>query len=98
METKRPTLPQNLKPLFWSYDFSSIDAEKDKRRIIINTVNYGEWRHWRWLFDNYGGGQIKEIVENTPQTEFRPGALKLISILLSIKKLKYASRSAYIGR
>jgi len=91
-------IPSFFKPVFWSYDFKTLDADKDKRRVIINTVNYGNWQHWLWIMKNYDRGQIKEIIKNTPLTEFRPGALKLISILIGIRKLKYASRDAYIRR
>lgn len=89
-------LPKTFEPLFWSYRFSSINAERDKKRIIINTINYGKWEHWQWLIKNYGKKELKRIIENTPKTEFRPQALKLICLLLNIKKLKYASRSDYI--
>lgn len=89
-------LPSFFKPLFWSYKFSSIDPILHKQVIIINTINYGNWGHWQWIIKKYGPRKVKKIIEETPQTEFRPQALKLISLLLGIKKLKYASRSDYI--
>jgi len=70
-----------------------IDLERDKKRIIINTINYGQWKHWQWIVKNYGRERVKQIIENTPISEFRPRVLKLASILLGIKNLKYASRS-----
>lgn len=89
-------LPSFFKPLFWSYKFSSIDPQGNKRRIIIDTINYGNWRHWLWVIRAYGKREVKRIIEETPKTEFRGPALKLICLLLDIKKLKYASRSDYI--
>jgi len=86
-------LPEFFSPLLWSYDFSSIDLERDKQRVVINTINYGQWKHWQWIVNYYGGENIKQFIENTPISEFRPRALKLVSILLGIKNLKYASRS-----
>ena len=74
----------------------SINPQRDKKRIIINTINYGNWRHWLWVINFYGKEKVKEIIENTPKTEFRKSALKLISLLLKIKEQKYASRSDYI--
>lgn len=85
-------LPLFLKSLFWSYDFSKIDRQKHKKRIIINTINYGQWHHWQWLVKEYGAQSIKKIVEEVPITEFRSRALKLISLLLSIKRFNYAPR------
>lgn len=89
-------LPKFFEPLFWCYKFSSINPKRDKKQIIINTINYGRWDHWLWVIRFYGKREVKRIIEETPKTEFRPQALKLISLLLDIKKLKYASRSDYI--
>lgn len=96
IKSKKLRLPLFFKPLFWSYNFSSIDLERDKKRIIIQTVNYGQWKHWIWMIKFYGKKEVKEIIKGTPKTEFRAPALKLISLLLGIGKLKYASRSDYI--
>ncbi|MCD6284264.1 hypothetical protein J7J12_03390 [bacterium] len=89
-------LPKSFKYLLWSYNFSKIDAQRDKQRIIINTINYGNWEHWKWIIKNYGKETIKRIIENTPKSEFRERALMLICLLLKIKKVKYVSRSAKI--
>ena len=89
-------LPQNFKDLLWSYNFSKIDLEEDKERIIINTINYGDWLHWQWVFNYYGTKEVKEIIENTPASEFRKRALKLVCLLLNIKLIKYASRGVKI--
>jgi len=89
-------LPKSFKPLLWSYKFTLINPKRDKKRIIINTINYGRWKHWQWLIKNYGEKEVKKIIKETPQTEFRSQSLKLICLLLKIKKLKYASRSDYI--
>jgi len=93
---KNSKLPLFFKSLFWSYKFSSIDPERDERRIVINTINYGKWEHWLWLIKYYGKKKIKKIIKETPKTEFREPALKFVSLLLGIKKLKYVSRSNFI--
>lgn len=95
-KTKNLNLPLFFKPLFWSYNFSSIDPQKNKKTIILNTINYGGWKHWLWIIKFYGKKEVKKIIEETPKTEFRVPALKLISLLLNIKEFKYASRSDYI--
>lgn len=96
LKTKNSKLPSFFKPLFWSYKFSSVDPRKNKRTVIVNTINYGNWRHWKWIVDFYGREELKRAIEEIPQSEFRPSALKLISLLLDVKKLKYASRGDYI--
>ena len=85
-------LNKDLKSLFWSYKFSSLNPDRDKQRIVINTINYGNWNQWQWLFKQYGKKEVISVIEKTPATEFRKGALRLASILFSIKKLNYASR------
>lgn len=87
------SLPLNLKPIFWSYNFAALNPIKDKRRIIINIINYGKWGDWQWLLKQYGEEEIKKTIEQTPVTEFRDRALKLISLLLAIEKFDNASRS-----
>lgn len=89
-------IPSFFKPLFWSYDFSKINLKEDKKNIIINTLNRGNWQHWQWIFKTFGKNKVKKTIENTPASEFRDRALKLICLLLGIKKIKYASRSAYV--
>lgn len=89
-------LPNYFKFLLWSYDFSRIDPREDMERIIINTINYGEWRHWQWITKHYGKEKVKKVIKSIPQSEFRERALGLISLLLGIKKLKYVSRGAKI--
>lgn len=89
-------LPESFRYLLWSYRFPDIDPEDDKERIIINTINYGNWEHWRWITDYYGISEVKRVIEDTPASEFRPRVLKLISLLLKIKKIRYATRSAKI--
>ena len=89
---KKTKLPKDFEPILWSYNFSRIDTEEDRERIIINTINYGNWEHWQWLIKYYGEERVKKIIENIPASEFRKRALKLILLFLQIKKMKYASR------
>lgn len=89
-------LPEFFEPLFWDIHFSSVNPETDARRILERTINHGEWRHWLWIFRYYGKEKLRRMIHEIPETEFRKPALKLISLFLGIKKMKYASRSDYI--
>ncbi|MBM4177288.1 hypothetical protein FJ208_00585 [Candidatus Gribaldobacteria bacterium] len=81
----------------WSYDFSKIDPEKHKERIIINTINYGDWKQWQWLFNYYGKKQLKKIIPEIPKSEFRNfKALFVASLILGIYKMKYENRGIKI--
>lgn len=89
-------LPPSFKHLLWSYRFLEIDPEEDQERIIVNTVNYGDWDHWRWLVNYYGVNKLRKVITNLPASEFRARALKLISLMLGIKTMRYATRGAKI--
>ncbi|MEA3292884.1 MAG: hypothetical protein U9P88_00150 [Patescibacteria group bacterium] len=91
-------LPKIFKSLFWYCDFSSIDLEEHKEEIMIQTINYGNWEHWQWLFNYYGTRKSREIIENIPATSLRKRALKLVFLLLKIKKMKYVSRGHRIKK
>jgi len=86
-------LPEDFKPLMWSYDFSKIDPEKDKETIIINTINYGLWKQWKWLLSYYGKKKLKRIISELAASEFYKEPFKIMMLLLNIQKMKYATRS-----
>lgn len=90
---KKQNLSPIFKPLFWSYNFSRIDPEKDKKLIIIQTVNYGNLEHWRWINKFYGSKVVRDSLQKVVSTEFRPQALRLAGLLFNIEKFNYAPRS-----
>ena len=92
-KNKQNKLPLFFKPILWSYDFDSIDIEKNKKVIIINAINYGDLKHWRWLIKSYGKENVKEILMKVPFTEIRLRIVPLVSIMFSIDKFNYALRS-----
>lgn len=85
-------LPEEFKYLFWSYDFKRLDSKKDKRLIMLQIINYGSLESWKWLFKTYNKEEIKDFIEETPQSEFRPGALKLAMLLVGAEKISHAQR------
>lgn len=87
-------LPNSFKPLLWSYNFSRIDPDRDKRTIIINTINYGDLSHWQWIVQYYGKEMVKKILVSIPASELRPRARKLAALLFSITSFNNAPRGA----
>ncbi|MBL7154974.1 MAG: hypothetical protein ISS88_00505 [Candidatus Portnoybacteria bacterium] len=85
-------LPSFFRPLLWSYNFDSIDLEKDKKTIIVNTINYGDLKHWRWVVKCYGKETIKKILTEIPATELRPRVRNLAALIFSIENFNYAPR------
>jgi hypothetical protein len=66
-------LPPFFRPILWSYDFAALDPETHKKAIIVNTINYGDLSHWRWIIGHYGKQAVRGLLETLPATEFRPG-------------------------
>ena len=94
IKTKNSKLPLFFKPLFWGYDFNSIDPVRNKKLVIVNALNYGDLRQWRWLVKRYGRKNLRETISLIPRSEFRKHVVKLIELLFNIKEFKYASRNA----
>ncbi len=93
MKTKQTDkLPSFFKPILWSYDFNSINLEKNKKAIIINSINYGDLKHWRWIVKHYGKKEVKKILTTIPFTEIRPRVVPLVSLLFSIDEFNYIPR------
>lgn len=94
--SKKIKLPASFKPFFWSYDFFSINPEKQPKTVIVNLINYGDLKHWRWLIDCYGKAKIRNILKEIPATEIRDRSRKLAGLLFNIKEeeFNYALRGA----
>ncbi len=90
---KKSKLPEFLRPYLWSYKFSSLNPLKHKNIIVLQLLNYGRLREWRWLKKTYGEREIRKIIKETPLSGFNFRTLKLILLLFKAKKPKYASRS-----
>lgn len=88
-------LPDFFKPILWSYDFNLLDLEKNKKTIILNTINYGNLQHWQWIVAYYGKETVKKILEKVQATEIKPRTRKLVALVFSIPKFNYAPRSTH---
>lgn len=86
--------PKFFKPLLWSYDFSRIDLERNKKVIIIHALNYGDLKHWRWIINYYGKDAIRGVIEAVPVTEFRARVLPLITLMFGTSRFHYAPRGS----
>ncbi len=88
------TIPLSLKPLFWSNNFSTLDPEKDRKTIVIQTINYGSLEDWKWLIEKYGRREVRSILIKIPVTEIRERAKRLAAIIFSISEFNYAPRGS----
>jgi len=89
------SLPEFFRPILWSYDMRQIDIWRDKKTIIVQSLNYGDLEHWQWLVRTYGREEIKKLLAEIPITEFRPRVRRLIMLIFGIEVFSHASRSTH---
>ncbi|MDO8633659.1 MAG: hypothetical protein Q8O97_02610 [bacterium] len=85
-EEKAKELPQFFQPILWSYDFMYVDPQKDKRAIIVNALNYGDLKHWRWISQFYGKVEVQKFLGDISPSEIRPRVRHLVALLFHIKE------------
>lgn len=88
-------IPDLFRPIMWSYNFDALDAERHKKTIVVQTINYGRWKHWRWIAERYGKAGVAEIIASEPASAFRVPALFLAKILFGVHKQQHALRGAH---
>ncbi len=88
-------LPEDLRSLFWSYRFEKLDINKNKRLIIIQVINYGTLKQWKWLAGTYGVEGLQNFITTIPTSEFRSGALQLASVIFRINQTNHAPRGTH---
>lgn len=79
-----------FRPLLWSLRWDKIDIQEDKEDIIVNTINDGSLKHWRWIMSTYGASEIRKVLKKRLASEFHPESIKLAKILFHIPPLRYA--------
>ena len=83
--TRHPRkLPEIFRPLLWSYQFDQMDPDAHRKEIIVNTINYGDLKHWRWLTGHYGRAGVRRVLTSVPVTEIRPHVQKLVGMYFGI--------------
>lgn len=87
-------LPSFFGPILWSYEISKIDIKKDKKTIVVQAINYGDLRHWRWIARQYGAGEVRRILSEVPVTELRPRVRRLAALIFGITHWNDAPRGA----
>jgi hypothetical protein len=53
-------LPEQLRPIFWDYEFSQLSLAKDRDLIIRRVLSNGSWDSVRWLRKRLGDHELRE--------------------------------------
>jgi len=79
------SIPNYIKPFLWSYDFSKIDIQKDKKRIITNVLNYGTKQATEWLSSVFDKTDIVESVQHPFSGEWNKKSLNFWSFIFGVQ-------------
>lgn len=77
-------IPPSVKTVLWSYDYSKLDLNKDKKTIISQVLNLGSEEAISWLFNTYGKEEIINVASTIPVSSWDKKSLALWSIALQI--------------
>lgn len=85
-------IPKSVAPLLWSYNAKKFNTQSGKKQLVVNAINYGDLKDWRWLVKRYGKNEIRRLLQSIPASELRPRVRRLAAIIFSIKKFNDAPR------
>ncbi|MBI2888826.1 MAG: hypothetical protein HYY10_02795 [Candidatus Liptonbacteria bacterium] len=88
-------IPRFFEPILWSHNIRALDAERDKKTIVAQAINYGTLEHWRWLAARYGKDGVRRAIASFPKSALRPGALRLAALVFGHVTSRHASRRAH---
>lgn len=83
-----------FRPLLWYSRWKDIDINENKEDIIVNTINDGTLKHWRWIIQTYGKDGVRRILRKRLATEFHPESLNLARLIFDLPPLRNARRSS----
>ena len=81
--------PVIFRPLLWSLKWDEVDIKEDKEDIIINTINDGSLKHWRWIISVYGISSIRKVLKKIG-IRVPSGISNLARVLFHLPPLRYA--------
>lgn len=84
MKHKKEEILKVFAPFLWSYDVGEMDLERDKKRIVINVLNYGTKEATDLLFVVYNKQEVVDIIKDTAASEWDPKSLNFWSLILHI--------------
>jgi hypothetical protein len=85
-------LPSDVKCVLWSYDTEKINLESDKKLIISQVLNFGNFNATNWMFDLYGKKTVREIALSISKGQWNNKSLSFWSLVLNFDMNNVKSR------
>ena len=78
-------LPQFLEHYFWFNDIAKLDLQKNKDRVILQILNFGDRKATDWLFSWYSPATITQTITNYgAKGELNEKSLNYWTLLMNI--------------
>jgi len=78
-------IPRIIRPFLWFNDLKKMDVDKDKDRIILNVLEYGNPKSTKWIFKKYKKEDIvNAIIKYGAKGQLSPKSLNYWKIMLDI--------------
>ncbi len=78
-------LTNSVRTLLWSYDINKLDIKRDKEIIITQVLNYGTLKDVKWLFEVYGGDEIRNVILHPKRGQWWRKTLNYWTTVLNVK-------------
>jgi len=87
-------IPKSFQRSLWSYDINKINLERDKKEVITQVLNHGDWQDIKKLFELYSEEEIKKLVRNPRRGVWFEKVLNFWCKMFNIKLCKKAYQKA----
>lgn len=81
-----PSLPAEIRALFWDYDPRKLSWEKDRDLILARVLASGTWDDIQWLRRQAGDGGVKNWLLRRRGGGLSPQQLRFWELILSLPR------------
>jgi len=78
-------VPRQFQRALWSYDIDKMNLKEDKREIITQVLNYGNWEDLKLLYKLYSEKEIKNVIKNPRRGVWFEKVLNFWTTIFEIK-------------
>jgi len=78
-------VPHQFQRALWSYDIDKMNFKEDKREIITQVLNYGNWEDLKLLYKLYSEKEIKNVIKNPRRGVWFEKVLNFWTTIFEIK-------------
>ena len=81
----------------WSYRRSDLDLHRDRKLIITQVLNYGDWKALQWLYRIFPEREIRKAVEHPSRGLWLKQVLNFWCLMLNVHLPKQIFKKSVIN-